>query len=192
MARIRGRSRLADALQGEGFAELYASRSEPLLGYFMRRVYDHQLALDLTAETFAQVLVSRGRFRGDTASELDGWIFAIARNQLARYHRTGYAERRALERLAVRTPLVSEDDIARIEEIADLARFRDAVARAMDELSDGQREAVGLRVIDELSYAEVAERLGISEPTARARVSRALRSLASAFATRPDPQEARS
>jgi DNA-directed RNA polymerase specialized sigma24 family protein len=39
---------------------------------------------------------------------------------------------------------------------------------------------VRLRVVDELDYPTVADRLGISEQAARARVSRGLRVLASA------------
>jgi len=44
-----------------------------------------------------------------------------------------------------------------------------------------QREALQLRVVDELDYPTVADRLGVSEVAARARVSRALRALAGAL-----------
>ena len=51
---------------------------------------------------------------------------------------------------------------------------------ALAELGPEQREAVRLRVVDELGYPAVAARLGVSEQTARARVSRGLRALAAA------------
>jgi RNA polymerase sigma-70 factor (ECF subfamily) len=54
------------------------------------------------------------------------------------------------------------------------------VASAFSDLSGDQREALRLRVIDELPYPEIAESLGVSEQTARARVSRGLRRLADA------------
>ena len=44
-------------------------------------------------------------------------------------------------------------------------------------LSFDQREALELRIVKELPYPEVAIALGVSEQTARARVSRALRAL---------------
>ncbi len=44
-----------------------------------------------------------------------------------------------------------------------------------------QREALRLRVIEGRPYPVVAEQLAISEPTARKRVSRALRHLAAAL-----------
>jgi RNA polymerase sigma factor (sigma-70 family) len=77
-------------------------------------------------------------------------------------------------------PTVSAEDYDQIVELAGLAELRDHVAAAFGELSDDQRDALRLRVIDERPYAEVALTLGISEQTARARVSRALRRLTDA------------
>jgi len=58
-------------------------------------------------------------------------------------------------------------------------------------LNAGQRQAVQLRVVEERPYDEVALALGISEQTARARVSRGLRALTHALEPYPDtPKEA--
>lgn len=46
---------------------------------------------------------------------------------------------------------------------------------ALDALADEQRGAVLGRVVEELDYAEVAARAGVSEQTVRTRVSRGLR-----------------
>jgi RNA polymerase sigma-70 factor (ECF subfamily) len=51
----------------------------------------------------------------------------------------------------------------------------------LETLAPDQREALRLRVVLELDYASVAERLGISQQAARARVSRGLRALASSL-----------
>lgn len=168
---------------------LYETHSRQLLRFFMRRVYDAEAARDLTAETFAQALIGERRFRGDTPAEEQAWLYAIARRQLARYLRKGHAERRAIRRLGVELSPLSEDDYARIEELAGTESIRAAVAAALAKLGAGQRIAVRLRVIDELPYPVVAERLGVSEQTARARVSRALRSLAVVLDGHPDIQE---
>lgn len=45
-------------------------------------------------------------------------------------------------------------------------------------LSDDAREAIQLRIVDELSYSDLASRLAISEQAARLRVSRGMRVLA--------------
>ena len=163
------------------FGSFYAAQSRELLAFFARRTFDVEVARDLTAETFAQAFEHRRRFRGSTDAEASGWLFGIARHQLSRYARKGVVDRKALVRLSIQLPAVSEEDYGRIAELAGLARLRDRVAAGFGELSDDQRDALRLRVIDERPYAEVALSLGISEQTARARVSRALRSLADAI-----------
>jgi RNA polymerase sigma factor (sigma-70 family) len=163
------------------FGGFYAAHSRQLLAFFARRTFDVEVARDLTAETFAQAFEHRRRFRGSTDAEAGAWLYGIARHQLSRYARKGVVERKALRRLSIRVPAISEEDYERIAELAGLADLRDRVATVFADMSDSQRDALRLRVIDERPYAEVAQMLGISEQTARARVSRALRSLADAI-----------
>lgn len=134
--------------------------------------------MDLTAETFAQAYVSRRRFRSGGEREACAWVQVIANRQLARYFRKGRTERRALERLGLEVPQLSSDDLSRVTELAGLADLRAAVRRGLLCLSEHQREALELRVVEERSYRDVAARLGVSEQTARARVSRGLKALA--------------
>jgi RNA polymerase sigma-70 factor (ECF subfamily) len=70
------------------------------------------------------------------------------------------------------------EDYERIEDLIDFAPIRAALAEALETLSPDQREAMRLRVIDGLGYAEVAERLECTEQNARQRVSRGLKKLA--------------
>jgi RNA polymerase sigma-70 factor (ECF subfamily) len=167
----------------DAFIELYEREGEAVLRFLARRTLDVDVAVDLTAETFAQAWRGWSRLRVGTPEELRGWLFVIARRQLARYLRRGRVERRALERFGLQSPLVHEDDRGEIEQAAGLGELRRALGGELAKLSAEQREALQLRVVDELSYAEVALRLGVSEPAARARVSRGLRALA--FALEP-------
>lgn len=160
-------------------ARLYAERGEAVLVFFARRTADPQIALDLWAETFAQALESGGRFRdaGDAGAEA-AWLFGIARNLLAGYYRRGEIEQRALGRLRLERPPATTEVLAQIEEAAALEDLRRELGGALAALSPAIRDAVALRVICELDYVAVAERLEISEGTARVRVSRGLASLA--------------
>ena len=165
------------------FTDVYRTQARALLVFFVRRTFDVEAARDLTAETFAQAFEHRRRFRGSTDAEAVGWLYAIARHQLSRYVRRGVVERKAVGRLGIRVPAIEAEDYERIVELAGLGELRDRVAAAFAGLSDGQRDALRLRVIDERPYPEVAAALGVSEQTARARVSRALRGLADALET---------
>jgi RNA polymerase sigma-70 factor (ECF subfamily) len=157
---------------------LYDRHREPLLLFMARRTADPQVALDLWAETFARAAAGRARFRGSTEEERAAWLYGIARRQLALYYRRGRSERRALDRLKLERPAADPGVLAEIERRAGLAELRSDLAVALARLSPAVRDAVALRVVEELPYPDVSRRLGISEPAARARVSRGLAALA--------------
>lgn len=160
---------------------LYAVHREPLLLFLARRTADPQVALDLWAETFAHAAAGLSRFRGAGdagGAEAAGWLYAIARRRLALYYRRGRCERRALDRLKLERPPADPGLLAEIERRAGLGALRAELGAALAQLSPGVRAAVQMRVVDELAYCEVARRLAISEPAARARVSRGLGALA--------------
>ena len=168
-------------LDDVGFSRLYRSAAQDLLVFFARRTYDADAAADLMAESFAKAYLGRRRFRGSTEEEARAWLFGIARRRFAMYVRRGKAERRALRRLGLERPQLVEWEYARIEELAGLDAMRGPLAEHLGRLAPTQRSAVELRVVRELPYPDVADRLGISEQAARARVSRALRALGSAL-----------
>jgi RNA polymerase sigma factor (sigma-70 family) len=161
--------------------ELYRRHADDLLVFLVRRTADVEIALDLWAETFAIAIEGARRYRGKSDAEAAGWLWGIARNQLALYYRRGEAEREAMNRLGLERP---EADAAVEEEItrrAELEAIRRELATAIAVLSDETRAAVEMRVVEELPYATVASRLGISEPAARARVSRGLQAMGAAL-----------
>ena len=96
---------------------------------------------------------------------------------LASYQRRGAVERRALRALGVERRALSDAEYDRVEELAELASLGARIDGELDALAAEQRHAVRLRVLEERPYDEVAHELGVSEQTARARVSRALRTL---------------
>jgi RNA polymerase sigma-70 factor (ECF subfamily) len=83
-------------------------------------------------------------------------------------------ETRARRRLGLPTDLASEDGYAAVEE---RLSPRMALTDALETLPEHEREALELRIVDELPYADVADRLGVRPAAARLRVSRALRRL---------------
>jgi RNA polymerase sigma-70 factor (ECF subfamily) len=162
----------------EAFGLVYERHAHELLRYFARRTFDPEAAADLLAETFAQAFASRRRFR-DQGLGVTGWLYGIARHQLSRLARQGAVDSRARRRLGMPERDISADDYDRIEELIDFARVGRTIERALGALPDDQREALTLRVVQSRPYREVAEILGCTEVTARARVSRGLKRLAS-------------
>jgi RNA polymerase sigma factor (sigma-70 family) len=179
------RSLLVDSQRDlERFADFYDAYYDRVLAFLVRRVFDPELAFDLLSETFAKALERRHQFRGDGPEQEQAWLFSIARTELSHYWRSGKVERAAVKRFAISVPVLSEAETERIEALAGLGALGSALTAALAQLPADQRRAVELRVIDERSYGELATALGVSEPTARARVSRGLRALARAIPAR--------
>jgi RNA polymerase sigma-70 factor (ECF subfamily) len=132
-------------------------------------------ASDLTAETFAQAWLGRERFRDEHDGSALPWLLGIARNVLRETIRHDRVETRARERLGLPLDLAFDDGYGKVEDRLSPCL---TLAAAMDVLPEHEREALELRVVGELPYDEVAERLEIRPAAARLRVSRALRRLA--------------
>jgi RNA polymerase sigma factor (sigma-70 family) len=152
----------------DAFAALYGRYERPVAAFFARAVGRGDLAADLTAETFAQALASAGRFDPELGA-VDGWLFGIARNLVARSRARGQVEDRARRALGVGVLALDDELVGRIEALAG-----DEAIRLLAELPDDQRSAVTARVIDERDYAEIAAELRCSESVVRKRVSRGL------------------
>ena len=175
MIGTRGRDRIA--LDADAFAELYSRCAGELVGFFARRTYDPEVAVDLLAETFAVAFRDRRQFRGPDLLAARAWLYGVARHRLALYFRRGRIERRAVAQLGVERRALTPLEYDRIEELAASRSLREALSAEFEGLGVEQREVLRLRVVEGRSYADVAEELGISEENARARASRALRTL---------------
>jgi len=97
---------------------------------------------------------------------------------LSHYFRRQSVDMRALRRLGVERPALDDESIARIEELADIERAQPRIHEALERMHASDREIVELRVLDELDYPEIAERLGCSIGSARTRVHRGLARMA--------------
>ena len=109
-----------------------------------------------------------------SAGPARAWLFGIAQHLLFGYYRRLEVEDRARRRLGVvLEPALDDDADARL----DAAALRAELSARLARLPDGTREAVLLRVVEQLDYHELARRLGCSNTAARLRVSRGLREL---------------
>jgi RNA polymerase sigma factor (sigma-70 family) len=161
----------------QAFRELYDRYAVWVRGWLQRETGSEATALDLTAETFAQAWHHARRFRDMADGSAAPWLFGIARNLVRQYHKHNRIETAARARLGLPAPFAETDDYDRVDERLEAARLRPALRLAVGALPAEQRQALELRVVQQLSYSEVAGRLGCSQNAARLKVSRALKSL---------------
>lgn len=123
---------------------------------------DYDSARDALQEGFARALRERGRFRGE--APIEAWIFRIALHA-------------AVEpRQRVEPALDGEIPAALVEETSD-----PALAAAVRRLAPRRRLIVFLRYFADLSYAEIAAVLEISEGTVGATLAQAHETLREAL-----------
>jgi RNA polymerase sigma-70 factor (ECF subfamily) len=162
----------------EAFAVFYRRHVRALLGYFLRRTRDPELAADLTAETFAAALDGCHRFRPERGPAV-AWLYGIARRQLGHAQHRGAVEDRARRRLGMAPLQLDDAALERVESLADAGATAAALASALAALPPDQRDAVRSRVLDEREYADIALTARTSESVVRKRVSRGLAGLRS-------------
>jgi RNA polymerase sigma-70 factor, ECF subfamily len=146
------------------FREIFV-RHHRAVWQFLARRYDGNLAEEITAATFAEAFGARTRFDSARA-DARPWLMGIAVN-LARAHR-----RRELAqlRLSARGRGEGSPDIA-----GRALDRRSALAAALLSLEERDRETLLLYALADLSYAEIAEAVGVPEGTVRSRLNRARR-----------------
>ena len=120
----------------------------------------------------AAALIARRRYRAEQGSP-ETWLLGIAAHKLTDAQRRGHVERRAQRRLGIPRIEWTDEDLARVSALGD----GQPVVALLEQLPGEQRAAVHARVVEERSYEDVAAVLGVSEATARKRVSRGLATL---------------
>lgn len=161
--------------QPEAFGTFYYRHVDQMLAYFWKNTRSHETAADLTAETFAIALERVERFDPDRGTPTQ-WLFGIARNLLRKFWYHNQASDRARRRLgiaALTSPRSGWDPI----EAADARLDAERLAAALERVPVKNREAVRLRVLEELDYETISQRLGCKPGAARVRVMRGLRVL---------------
>lgn len=138
---------------------------------------DHD-ADDLTQETFLRACANWATFR--PGSDCRRWLFAICRNAFLR------DQRRSTRIVAVDDP---ETDVSRvadlyweatgrgIEGLFDRIDLAPALARSLRELAPEYREVVVLVDVEDYTYADAADAIGVPIGTVRSRLYRARRML---------------
>ncbi len=157
----------------DAFGAFYDRFEDEVLGFFIRATRRADLAADLTAEVFAAALSSARLFRAELGSAR-GWLFGIARHELADTWQRGRVEDRARRRLRLEPLILGDEALERIDE---LGACGSGALRLLEDLPEDQRIAVRGRVLQERGYDELALSLSCSQSVVRQRVSRGLRSL---------------
>jgi RNA polymerase sigma-70 factor (ECF subfamily) len=165
----------------DAFSVFYRQHLDAVVAFFHRRVGDRELAFDLTAETFAAVVMSAGSYAGDAPPV--AWLFGIARNKLRESLRRERVADAARRRLGMEPIVLDDEALLRVEERAGSGASH--LAQALQELPEATRMMLLARLVEEQEYGEIARRLRCSEQVVRQRVHRGLKHLRAGLEEEP-------
>lgn len=115
--RTDGQLLIATAGDPEAFGIFYGRHVRGVLSFFRRRVGSAELALDLTAETFAAALEASPRYQ-PRPEPARGWLYGIAWNELHEFQRRGRADDTVRQALGMARIVPTDTGIEQLEAVA--------------------------------------------------------------------------
>ncbi|MDE5550042.1 MAG: sigma-70 family RNA polymerase sigma factor [Bacteroidaceae bacterium] len=168
---IKGNNNAFDAL-----LKRYESK---VFSYFLYSVKNQELAEDLFQDVFVKMIVRLKNGQYAENGKFSSWMMRIVHNHLIDYYRTSVADK-TLSNDATEADLYSKADIAlnenREQEMIDQQTLKE-VRGLIALLPESQREVLLMRVYDELSFKEIAQKTNCSINTALGRMRYAILNL---------------
>lgn len=160
------------SVEPAAFAALYDHYFPRIFNYVRYRVRDNAVADDLTALIFERMLLHITTYKQEKGS-FAVWLFAIARNAVSDHLRAQGRHRwfslDALWDWASSSPQPDEQVIA--------GETRDALVAALAQLSERERDLIGLKFGAQLTNRRIASLTGLSESNVGVILYRAMRRL---------------
>jgi len=157
---------MARFCQGDAtaFNAIFQRYARPIQGYLTRLTGNRTAAEDLVQLTFLSLVRARGRFL--PGARLKPWLYAIATNAARDQQRRNQRP----EELTAQgeLPLHAADDTAAVRDTG----LERTVQRALEQLPEGQRIPIVMHRFEGMSFAEIAEALGLTETAVKVRAHR--------------------
>src|SRR5215210_4752060 len=168
--------RIVQAGDNSPASELYDRYSGRIYNFAFRFLKNAEAAEDATQEVFVKMMKYANQFHGD--AKLSTWLFSITANWCRDYLRKADNKAKESDDVLVTLPTSAEHSPDRNLERRENEKL---VRRALESLTDEQREAILLSRYHGLSYAEIAQIAGCSEGAVKTRVFRAMETLKKAL-----------
>lgn len=168
------RDLMARAKAGEirAFRDLMDRHQTCLTGQVKGMGNSHADAEEIVQETFRRAYKAMASFRGDC--KVGAWFYRIARN-LSYNHYWYWHRRRRGDHVSIDAPLADllPDGQVSVGRIAELSELASAITTSMEQLEWSHREVLVMRGVENLSYEEISEQLGVNVGTVKSRIARA-------------------
>ncbi|OHB63603.1 MAG: hypothetical protein A2168_03585 [Planctomycetes bacterium RBG_13_50_24] len=158
--------------QAEALGRLYEMYYERIFRFCVYRLFNKEIAEDVTSAVFLNVARGIRDFAGRSEQDFRYWLYAIAANQANAYIRKSSRRKKLLAEAAGSMVLARADSLEKSFE-PDWPGLYAAILR----LKPKHQTIVTLRFFENFSYEQIAQILDVSEATARVTLHRILNKL---------------
>lgn len=156
----------------KAFKRFYDAYFERVFRYLMTILRNPQDAEDVTSTAFIYVWNNRGKLR--KPDQLVSWLYQIAKHRSFDFIR----KKKNNKTLSIEGfEEILPDDNIEPEEKADKFFTKQFTKELLDSLSKVERSIVHLRFVEDLTYAEISERLDMTSVALRVRMHRIIKKL---------------
>ncbi|MEG1068742.1 MAG: sigma-70 family RNA polymerase sigma factor [Ruthenibacterium sp.] len=148
---------------------LYEQYYPKIYNYFFYTLLNHDVAYDLTSQTFLKVITKIDSYHADKA-KLSTWLFAVAKNTLIDNYRKKKLQVTSLDNLAE-----SGIELKQVEERT--VDDDDAFLSLIQTLSEKEREIIICRFYFDMTYAEIAQNCHLTPTNVSVIISRCIKKL---------------
>ena len=167
----------AQSGDSDAIGELYQGFYDSVYYFAKKTVKDDDLALDITQETFLEVIRTINSLKAPEA--FSTWLRQITYHQCTRYFRKSkdVLIEENEEGYSILDTMADESEDSIPQEVYEKKEFRETVLSMVDKLTEEQRAVVVLYYYDELPVKKIAEIQGVSEGTVKSRLNYARKAL---------------
>jgi RNA polymerase sigma factor (sigma-70 family) len=142
------------------YAKLYSRFHTPILKYVKTRIRDEEVACELTQEVFIKMFRFREAYQEEYA--FSTWLWTIARNTVSDHLRGAQSQR-----LQLAQEEISAEELPCTLKNAEALLLKKDQRRsfmiAIRSLTRPQKRVIWMRMIHQLSYSEISQKLGVSQ-----------------------------
>jgi len=158
--------------QANALGRLYELYYERIFRFCVHRLFNKEIAEDVTSTVFLEVARGIRTFKGRTVQDFRNWLYAIAANQANAYIRKA-SRRKKLLAEAAGSMTASAAGSTDKSSGPDWPRLYEAILK----LKPQHQTIVTLRFFENLQYEQIAQILNVKEATVRVTLHRILNEL---------------
>lgn len=155
----------------QSFEDLYASYYQQVVGYLNHKIQNFADAEDLAGEIFEYCYKQFSNYNPSKAS-IQTWLYVIVNSRYKNYLR----DHRFSEDIDDYADIAVSDQIP-MEQAVEIQEERQILAKVLEQLPERQRKIVIYKYFGDMSTAQIAEKLGMTEGNVRVQLFRTIKQM---------------